>query len=107
MKPGEARLYSILMTESAHLVWKIRCERLMQRNGTHPTETEVCNKWVLAMNNRLKLDCDMTDDRRFEKKAIPVKTVLHIWTGVLEGENKLPTDWTGVAEVLVGIRPKR
>jgi ribonuclease HI len=29
MKPGEARLYRILMAESAHLVWKIRCERLM------------------------------------------------------------------------------
>ncbi|KAJ7835586.1 hypothetical protein B0H14DRAFT_2590221 [Mycena olivaceomarginata] len=92
MKPGEARLYRILMAESAHLIWKIRCERLMQRNGMHPTETEVHNKWVLAMNNRLKLDCDMTDDRRFEKKAIPVKMVLRIWTGVLEGEDKLPTD---------------
>jgi ribonuclease HI len=38
MKPGEARLYRILMAESAHLIWKIRCERLMQRNGTHPTD---------------------------------------------------------------------
>jgi ribonuclease HI len=73
----------------------------------HPTETEVHNKWVLAMNNRLKLDCDMTDDRRSEKKAIPVKTVLCTWTGVLEGKDELPTDWTGVAEVLVSIRPKR
>jgi ribonuclease HI len=44
IKPGEARLYRILMAESAHLIWKIRCERLMQRNGTHPTETEVHNK---------------------------------------------------------------
>ncbi|KAJ7321321.1 hypothetical protein DFH08DRAFT_1033933 [Mycena albidolilacea] len=95
MKPGEARLYRILMAESAHLSW------------THPAETEVHKKWVLAMNHRLKLDCDMTDDRRFEKKAIPVKTVLCTWTGVLEGKDKLPTDWTGVAEVLVGIRPKR
>ncbi|KAJ7857961.1 hypothetical protein B0H14DRAFT_3085152 [Mycena olivaceomarginata] len=69
MKPGEARLYRILMAESAYLVWKIRCERLMQRTAMRPTETEGHNKWVLAMNNRLKLDCDLTDDRRFETKA--------------------------------------
>ncbi|KAJ7352012.1 hypothetical protein DFH08DRAFT_693556, partial [Mycena albidolilacea] len=98
-KPGEARLYRILMAESAHLIWKIRCDRVMQKNGAHPTEIEVHNKWVLAMNNRLKLDCQMTDDRKYEKKAVPVKTVLRTWTGVLQDENKLPTNWTGEAGV--------
>jgi hypothetical protein len=75
--------------------------------GRGSPDIEVHNKWVLVINNRLKLDCDIADDQRFEKKVIPVKKVLHTWTGVLEGEYKLPTDWMGVAEVLVGIRLKR
>ncbi|KAJ7615593.1 hypothetical protein DFH06DRAFT_1013295, partial [Mycena polygramma] len=116
VKAGDARLYRILVSESAHLIWKLRCERVIHREGEHATETEIHNRWVAAMNNRLQLDCRMTD-RRYEKKAVPVKTVLRTssgkhpvaicWTGVLHEEDSLPDNWTGGAEVLVGIRPIR
>ncbi|KAJ7328386.1 hypothetical protein DFH08DRAFT_709582 [Mycena albidolilacea] len=106
VKAGDGRLYRLIMAESAYLIWKLRCERVIQNNGVHATSKEIHNRWVATMNPRLKLDCKMTD-RMFEKKAIPVKKVLHTWKGILKGEDKLPDDWTGSAEVLVGIEPRR
>jgi ribonuclease HI len=58
------------------------------------------------MNARLNLNCNMTD-RKFEKKAIPVKKVLTTWKNDLKDEAMLPDDWTGSAGVLVGIEPRR
>jgi ribonuclease HI len=106
VKAGDARLYRLIMAESAYLIWKLRCERVIQNNGVHATSKEIHNRWVATMNGRLKLDCKMTD-RMFEKKAIPIKKVLQTWKGILKGEDKLPDDWTGSAEVLVGIEPRR
>jgi hypothetical protein len=92
------------MAESVYLIWKLRCERVIQNNGVHATSKEI-NRWVATMNAQLKLDSKMTD-RMFEKKAIPVRKV-HTWKGILKGEDKLPDDWTGSTEVLVGIEPRR
>ncbi|KAJ7170214.1 hypothetical protein C8R46DRAFT_896248, partial [Mycena filopes] len=66
----------------------------------------VHNRWVKMMNNRLQMDCNMTN-WKYEKKALPVKTVLKTWAGVLANEDKLPNDWTGGTGVLVGIEPRR
>ncbi|KAJ7165280.1 hypothetical protein C8R46DRAFT_1163679 [Mycena filopes] len=63
IKPGDARLYRILIAESAYLIWKLRGERIMQHNGRAPTEIEIHNCWVKTMNVRLKMDCDMTNCR--------------------------------------------
>ncbi|KAJ7183871.1 hypothetical protein C8R46DRAFT_1159208 [Mycena filopes] len=105
-KPGDARLFRILITESAYLIWKLRGERLMQNEGRAPTETEIHNRWVKTMNMRLKMDCNMTD-RKYEKKAVPTRTVLKTWKGVLMNEDQLPSDWTAATGVLVGIESKR
>jgi ribonuclease HI len=102
IKPGDARLYRILMAESAYLIWKLRCERVIQNNGNFATQQEIHDRWVKTINARLRLDCNMTD-RRYERKALPVKTVLRTWKGVLKDEDRLPVDWTRSAEVLVGM----
>ncbi|KAJ7726858.1 hypothetical protein B0H14DRAFT_2410354 [Mycena olivaceomarginata] len=106
VKVGDARLYRILMSELAYLIWKLWCERVIQNEGRHATDTEIHNRWVTTMNARLSLDCSMTD-RKFEKKAIPVKKVLTTWKNILKDEARLPDDWTGSAGVLVGIEPRR
>ncbi|KAJ7923686.1 hypothetical protein B0H13DRAFT_2400978 [Mycena leptocephala] len=49
------RLFRIIVSESAFLIWKIRCERLISRNSPH-SETEIHNRWVASINNRLKID---------------------------------------------------
>jgi hypothetical protein len=58
------------------------------------------------INARLQMDCSMTH-RRYGKKALPVKTVLKTWKGVLDNEERLPKDWTAVSGVLLGIGSKR
>lgn len=43
-RKGKNRLYRIIISESAFLVWKMRCER--QIGGRRHSDTEIHNKWV-------------------------------------------------------------
>ena len=108
-KVGDARLYRILMTESAQLIWKIRCQRVIggAENPNAPRETvaEIRARWVRAINDRLKIDCQLTSERRYGKKAINKGLVQKTWQGTLKDEDSLPPNWMeGKIEVLVGIR---
>ncbi|KAJ7913642.1 hypothetical protein B0H13DRAFT_1612394, partial [Mycena leptocephala] len=40
-RPALARLYKILMTESAHVIWKLRCDSVIGREGTPPSTHEI------------------------------------------------------------------
>lgn len=103
-KSGPDRLYRILISEAAYLIWKLRCERVIQREGdpTHyHSSIEIAHRWTAAMNNRLTLDREMT---RFglSKRAIKKKVVISTWCSVLDNEDSLPEDWLKAKEVLVG-----
>ena len=105
-KLGAERLYRIIITESAHLIWRIRCERILERSDReqwHSTE-EIQNRWLYAINKRLTLDQAMTN-KKYETKAISAQTVLSTWSGTLHDELSLPDDWINLPGVLVGIRP--
>jgi ribonuclease HI len=95
-KLGAERLYRILMTESAHLIWRIRCEHIIERSNRE--------QWHCIINKRLTLDQAMTN-KRYETKAISTQTVLHTWSGTLKNELSLPDNWINYSGVLVGIRP--
>ncbi|PPR01210.1 hypothetical protein CVT24_006120 [Panaeolus cyanescens] len=103
---AKSRLYTIVITESAHLIWKLRCEwrigRAEDPQKRH-TNAEIRGKWYRALNTRLKLDCLQTNTFRYGNKSISKKLVKDTWKGTLEGENDLPDDWVR-SEVLVGIR---
>jgi hypothetical protein len=43
-KIGATRLYRIMISESAYLIWKLRCERVIQKGGEEIPLTEVKNK---------------------------------------------------------------
>jgi ribonuclease HI len=106
-KPGANRLYKILMSESAHLIWKLRCTRVVELgddNETWPSKQEIHNRWVHAMNRRLTLDIAMTN-KHYGDKALNKYIVLQTWSGVLKDEASLPEDWTRQTGVLVGIVP--
>lgn len=101
---GPNRLFRIIISESAHLIWKIRCERLITRNNDRNrwhNKQEITNKWTYAINLRLTMDRKSTH-QRWKKRAAKVATVLNTWSGVLHDEKSLPDDWTDSAEVLVG-----
>jgi len=98
----ENRFYRILITESAHLIWKIRCKRVIQNEGELVTANEVRNKWLAAINVRIELDRKMTNPK-YEKKALKKSLVLGTWKGVLKNERDLPDDWIRENGVLVGM----
>jgi hypothetical protein len=90
-KLGAERLYRIIMTESAHLIWRMRCERIIERSNREQWHTaqEIKNRCYGAINKRLALDQAMTN-KRYEAKAIPISTVLCTWSGTLQNELSLP-----------------
>ena len=85
---SSARLYRILMTESAHLIWKLRCERVI-REESPPSTTEVRKRWKYAITARADLDKKMTNPR-YGKKALDESLVENTWVSLLQDENKLP-----------------
>jgi ribonuclease HI len=107
-RPALARLYKILMTESAHVIWKLRCDSVIGREGTPPSTHEVHNRWVKVMNERLEIDVNLTNKLKYGKQhALSPALVLDTWCGTLLDEDTLPDDWLREPGVLVGITPKR
>ncbi|KAG2339348.1 hypothetical protein BDR05DRAFT_891892, partial [Suillus weaverae] len=70
------------------------------------SETEILNKWIHAINTRLKFDRLLTNSMRYGKKALKVETVLQTWSGTLQNEDNLPDNWIRKSEVLVGMAPR-
>ncbi|KAF8868737.1 hypothetical protein BD779DRAFT_1459335, partial [Infundibulicybe gibba] len=89
------RLYTILMSETTHLIWKTRCEwritREEDRTKLH-TQRELSNKWKHAINQRLRLDCLMADARRYGSKATSNRLMHNTWKKTLLNEQQLPDD---------------
>ncbi|KAF7976795.1 hypothetical protein HWV62_5646, partial [Athelia sp. TMB] len=103
---GASRLYRIIITESAHLIWRMRNKRFGEPDKEKwPTVNETENTWTRTINQRLDLDKAMTDPK-FETKAIPKSKVISTWKNTLMNEKELPEDWTKVREVLVGSTSK-
>ncbi|KAF9471236.1 hypothetical protein BDN70DRAFT_909401 [Pholiota conissans] len=104
--PGATRLYRIIMTESAHLIWKLRCRWRIQdaSNPTKlPTDNEIWNKWIDTINRRLQLECLQTNRARYGRSTISAAVVENTWWAVLLQRDNLPEDWVKSTGVLVGI----
>ncbi|KAJ3724922.1 hypothetical protein DFJ43DRAFT_967071, partial [Lentinula guzmanii] len=91
----------IVMSESAHLIWKLRNTRVIGGKEP-PSKKEIANKWHFALNSRLATDRLLTNKKIFSNRAIEASLVLNTWCGTIEGEGNLPEDWTWEAGVLVG-----
>ena len=102
---GKNRLYRILVSETAFLIWKLRNERRIKNNDTteDTPHQEVENRWTNAINKRLTIDRFLTDRRRFGNKALDDKLVKATWSNCLKNEESLPSDWVKRKGVLVGI----
>ncbi|KAJ7926971.1 hypothetical protein B0H13DRAFT_1599033, partial [Mycena leptocephala] len=107
-QPALARLYKILMTESAHVIWKLRCDSMIGHEGTPPSTQEVHNRWVKVMNEHLEIDINLTNKLKYGKQhSLSPTLVLDTWHRTLLDKNTLPDDWLREPRVLVGITPKR
>ncbi|KAH9840140.1 uncharacterized protein C8Q71DRAFT_702598 [Rhodofomes roseus] len=104
-RPMAERFWRILISESAYLIWCLRCEREIGHSdepGWKHTEKEISARWTSALNKRLHLEMAMTH-RRFGRQALRRETVTNTWRGTLSDEHALPDDWTSTNRVLVGI----
>ena len=95
---GAACLLQILISKVAHLIWVMRCERVIQEQ-THSVE-EIEQRWYKLINQRL------TDNRitaTIIKWGTPLTQLVEA-TGkvVLRKTSNLPIKWIKICEVLVG-----
>ena len=99
-------LYRILISESTHLIWKLRCQRVSEDKPEDewPKEIEIHNRWLATINARLTLD-RATTNYKYGKKALKQKIVLDTWKNVLKNEKDMPQNWLKTPGVLVGIDP--
>ncbi|KAI0716316.1 hypothetical protein C8Q76DRAFT_723701 [Earliella scabrosa] len=101
---GASRLARIVITEATHLIWRLRCERVIQRgNDEDPGHTphEIDRRWYAALDRRLNMDQALTSPK-LRRDAAKKQVVKKTWTGVLANERDLPDDWVGRPGVLVG-----
>ena len=107
---GLNRLLRIILSESMYMIWKLRCERTIAWNND-PTKYhsphEIHNKWLQAINARLRMDSVQTNKKIFKKKAIQPKIVLQTWNKCLKDDLHETRNWCGKTGVLVGIAPRR
>ncbi|KAH9840759.1 uncharacterized protein C8Q71DRAFT_829641 [Rhodofomes roseus] len=109
-KPREplARLWRILVSEAAYLIWKLRCERVIGHEDDpewQHSPTATIQRWYASLNRRLQLDLVATR-RSFGRLTVSRRLVWSTWTAIVGDELGLPEDWTLVPRVLVGIDPE-
>ncbi|KAH9839066.1 uncharacterized protein C8Q71DRAFT_703988 [Rhodofomes roseus] len=107
-RESRKRLWRIIVSEAAYLIWKLRCERVIGHEDddrwTHTTR-QIIQKWYLTMNRRLQQDLVATN-RKFGALATMSQVVLGTWSKTIGDEQGLPPDWTKIPRVLVGIDPE-
>ncbi|TFK78254.1 hypothetical protein K466DRAFT_615478 [Polyporus arcularius HHB13444] len=100
-------LWCIMCIEALHLIWKLRCERIIRNEGAQFTENEVVNRFYATMESRLNLDRRTAAVSKKGKKALRPQEVEMIWMPVIEKGNELPLKWVVDCGVLVGIKRGR
>ncbi|KAL1748665.1 hypothetical protein HDZ31DRAFT_29326 [Schizophyllum fasciatum] len=101
---GLNRLWAILISESAKLIWNLRCERVIQHdNNKEFSAREVEERWYAALEFRLNDDRHATNVN-LGKRALSQRLVDRTWKSVVADYESLPSEWTENTGVLVGIK---
>ena len=88
--PGATRLLKILISESAHLIWTLRCDRTIR--GKEHTDREIEATWLKTINRRLSED--KTIAIKVLRREQNTKTVIDTWDRALYKRHRnLPDDW--------------
>ncbi|KAG1766590.1 RnaseH-domain-containing protein [Suillus occidentalis] len=92
---GHSRLLRILISELAHLIWTLRCERVI-RETTH-SDDHITKRWATAIEKQLQTD-----------RVITINKIKNTWCDViLSTQPTYHDDWIINLEVLVGIKLPR
>jgi ribonuclease HI len=65
---------------------------------------KITNRWLKTVNNRLAIDCAMTNTKKYGRKALKSSLVKKTWKRTLRNERVLAKDWLSTVGVLVGVR---
>ena len=99
---GAGRLLQILLSEAAHLIWILRCERTIPDPPKEHTVQEITARWFGVINTRL------TEDKlaatKIKRNDQAISTARETWEPVLKRSLAIPNDWLHNREVLVGRR---
>lgn len=100
---AKSELWTILATESAYLVWKLRCERVIQNEGSEFTVAEVENRWRSVILGRAVLDHRSTA-KSLGSRALNEEAVQSTWAPLARNiaENQAEFEVSS-SEVLAGI----
>jgi hypothetical protein len=101
---GAQHLLQILMSEAAHLIWVMRCERVIRDPPHIHSENEIKTRWLKTINARLTEDKIMAT--KLKRDETSLCTVKETWEPVLQRYPDLPNDWVHHCEVLVGRRTR-
>ncbi|KAF6763487.1 hypothetical protein DFP72DRAFT_745224, partial [Ephemerocybe angulata] len=79
---GRTRLLQILISESAHLIWCLRCEwrigRQCRLECLH-TAAEITSRWRAAVSRRLRIDWALANKQAYGRRALNLKLVQATW----------------------------
>ncbi|KAH9038651.1 hypothetical protein EDB83DRAFT_2228483 [Lactarius deliciosus] len=103
MRKGVSRLLQILISEAAHLIWVLRCERVIQER-THDAH-EIKTRWLGAINKRLTEDKIIATKVKKSKESTQI--IEATWGNVLRKSSDPPHNWIHNRKVLVGITTQR
>ena len=96
----EIRLLQILISESAYLIWALRCERVIWEKRA--SRVEIATRWHNAINKRLTVD--KITATKIKRTATAEQRVRQTWEKALKIDGDLPDLWLQKKEVLVGRR---
>ncbi|EIW62625.1 uncharacterized protein TRAVEDRAFT_113380 [Trametes versicolor FP-101664 SS1] len=103
---GATRAARMLLTEAVHVIWVLRCERVIGWADTPTrkhTDSEILNKLAARINRRIAMDQGASNVRMHKKRAVKWEKVRNTWKGLLRNEHVLPAEWMSMQGVLVGI----
>ncbi|KZW03098.1 hypothetical protein EXIGLDRAFT_574957, partial [Exidia glandulosa HHB12029] len=93
---GLTRAMRIVISESAFLIWKIRCERRIEHEDDtdlSPSIDEITGRWHAVINARIAHDRHLTNRRRYKGKSLNEDLVLDTWDGLLDLPENVPANW--------------
>ena len=92
---GQTRLLQILVSEASHLIWVIRCERVI--HGKEHTEQRVIDRWTNKINKHLTIDKITT--AKIKQDPNFTKLTDATWKDALKKQGIQHKNWTQHQEV--------
>ncbi len=97
---GRTRLLQILISEASHLIWVIRCKRVIHKNNKQHANQEINARWLKIINDRLTVDRITATKIKRDKKH--TNLVNAAWEKTLETRGILHQNWLQHREVFSG-----